>query len=804
MLTPDLAIVAASDAYLAATKTVREEIVGRKLFDVFPDNPADPAASGVRNLRASLDRVLRDRTVDVMPIQKYDIRRPESEGGGFEERYWSPVNSPVFDEAGELAYIIHRVEDVTGFMQLKAAREEDRRTLSETFESEIYLRTKQAADASRQLKEANAELARLYEKTAELDRVKTQFFTNISHELRTPLALIMGPIANLLASSRLEERDRHELEIANQNARQLLKHVNDLLDLSKLEAGKLTLRYVRTDLTQLFCLVCGYFESLAKEKQIAYTVDAADRISAQIDPDKVERALLNLLSNAFKFTPAGGAVRCSLKRDAVASRAVIEVADSGPGIPVEWREAVFERFRQIDGELTRRFEGVGLGLSIARDFVELHGGAISVSGAPEGGALLSLTLPLSAPPGTLVHQHGMDERALSELARPIVDQLHSGGRSQQSESPRDPSRPSILLAEDHREMNRFVREALASDYRVYSAFNGRDAVARAIELRPDAIICDLMMPELSGRDVIEVIRADPALARTPILVMTAKAGEELRVELLQLGASDYLTKPFPVEELRARVGNLVKLKLAAEQDQRLRAELEHSNARLLAANRELEAFSYSVSHDLRAPLRSIAGFGNILLRDYGPRLDARGMDCIRRMSAATERMSRLIDDLLNLSRVSRADFNRQSADLSAVAEAVIQDLRAAEPGRTIRVKIQPGMRACADPRLLRIALDNLLGNAWKFTRNNPDACVEFSMNSRDGESVYSVRDNGAGFDMDYAENLFTPFQRLHKATEFPGAGIGLAIVQRIIHRHGGRIWAEGKPGEGAVFHFTLS
>lgn len=333
-----------------------------------------------------------------MPIQKYDIRRPESEGGGFEERYWSPVNSPVFDEAGELIYIIHRVEDVTGFVRLKAAREEDQRALSETFESEIYLRTKQAADASRQLKEANAELARLYEKTAELDRIKTQFFTNISHELRTPLALIIGPIEKLIASSGLDEQDRRKLEIANQNARQLLKHVNDLLDISKLEAGKLALRYIRTDLTKLVSLVCGYFDSLAKEKQITYTVDAAGPIAADIDPDKVERALLNLLSNAFKFTPAGGAIRCTLKRDAGTSHAVIEVADSGPGIPPQWREAVFERFRQIDDELTRRFEGAGLGLSIARDFVALHGGAIFVSSAPEGGALLTLTLPLSAPP----------------------------------------------------------------------------------------------------------------------------------------------------------------------------------------------------------------------------------------------------------------------------------------------------------------------------------------------------------------------------------------------------------------------
>ena len=805
VLTPQLEIVAASNAYLDATNTKREQILGRGIFDIFPDNPADPAASGVRNLRASLNRVIESKVPDTMPIQKYDIPRPESEGAGFEERFWSPRNSPVFNNNGDLAYIIHRVEDVTSFVRLKASTGSQQQpvdVLTESTEGELYERLRQVAETKRQLKEANTELARLYKRTAELDQIKTNFFTNISHELRTPLALIIGPVERLLSSRGLGEDECRELRVVNRNAHQLLKHVNDLLDLAKLDQNELRLSYSSTDLALLVRLAANNFESLAREKKINFIVQADTPVRSEIDLDKIERALLNLLSNAFKFTPPGGTVRCTLVKDDANQSATIEVADSGPGIPVEWRTAVFERFRQVDAGLTRRFEGTGLGLPIAKEFVELHGGAISISEAPEGGALVSMRLPLRAPEGATVVTHDAEPGSLDKLAKAVVEGLESSGPEYVPPVDGD-SRPLILIAEDNREMNAFVRSTLDSTYRVHSAFNGREAIAKTIELKPDAIVCDIMMPELSGADFLETIRRYRGFDNTPILMITAKTGDELRIELLRNGATDYLIKPFSVDELRARIGNLVKLKLALDQEQKLRSELQQTNSRLEATNRELEAFAYSVSHDLRAPLRSITGFSNILLRDHAPRLDERGIGYIQRMARAADRMGQLIDDLLNLSRVSRSEVKRQPTDLSAIGWSAVRELEAAEPNRRVVVVIEPGLMAKADPRLMRIALDNLFGNAWKFTSRRSEPLIRFSKQVIEGEDVFSISDNGAGFEMEYATNLFTPFQRLHQAHEFPGTGIGLAIVQRIVHRHGGRIWATAKVNEGATFWFTL-
>ncbi|HZQ56182.1 MAG TPA: ATP-binding protein [Bryobacteraceae bacterium] len=805
VLTPKLEIVAVSDAYLEATKTTREEILGRGIFEIFPDNPEDPATSAVRNLRASLNRVLESKVADTMPIQKYDIRRPESEGGGFEERFWSPLNSPVFGENGALTYIIHRVEDVTAFVRLKASVNSQQApidVLTESTEGKLYERLRQVAETKRQLKEANAELARLYKRTAELDRIKTQFFTNISHELRTPLALIIGLTERLLSSRELSKEQRRELRVVNRNAHQLLKHVNDLLDLAKLDQNELSLAYAETDLALLVRLAANNFESLAREKNIHFLIQADTPVRAEIDLDKIERALLNLLSNAFKFTPSGGSVRCTLAKEDGGQAARIEVADSGPGIPVEWREAVFERFRQVDSGLTRRFEGTGLGLPIAKEFVELHRGAISVSEAPEGGALLTMTVPIHAPEGA-TRARGDDESAsLHKLARVAAEEFESN-RFEDSPPPGDNQGPVVLVAEDNVEMNAFIRSSLSSSYRVYPAFDGQEAVAKTVELKPDAIVCDIMMPELSGADFVQIIRQYRGFDNTPILMITAKADDELRLELLRSGATDYLTKPFSVDELRARIRNLVKLKLAVDEEQKLRSELQQSNSRLQAINRELEAFAYSVSHDLRAPLRSITGFGNILLRDYAPRLDEAGVASIQRMCRAADRMGQLIDDLLNLSRVSRSEINRQPTDLSAIALTVVRELETADPHHSAVVVIEPGLTAKADPRLMRIAFENLFGNAWKFTSKTPQPLIKFSKQSIDGEEVFSISDNGAGFDMEYAGNLFTPFQRLHQAHEFPGTGIGLAIVQRIVHRHGGRIWATATVGEGATFWFTL-
>lgn len=232
--------------------------------------------------------------------------------------------------------------------------------------------------------------------------------------------------------------------------------------------------------------------------------------------------------------------------------------------------------------------------------------------------------------------------------------------------------------------------------------------------------------------------------------------------------------------------------------------MARSNAELTVANRELESFSYSVSHDLRAPLRSISGFSTALLEDFGDSLNAEARDYLRRVRLATERMGILIDDLLNLSRLARTKITVGPVDLSNTAKLIAIELQKTQPERLAEFRIEDGLQAVADPHLVRIAFENLLGNAWKFTSKRDRALIELGKAEGNGTPAYFVRDNGAGFDPAYKDHLFGAFQRLHNASDFPGTGVGLATVERIIHRHGGRIWAEGGVEKGATFYFTLS
>jgi PAS domain S-box-containing protein len=258
---------------------------------------------------------------------------------------------------------------------------------------------------------------------------------------------------------------------------------------------------------------------------------------------------------------------------------------------------------------------------------------------------------------------------------------------------------------------------------------------------------------------------------------------------------------FPVEislsPMETEDGTLV-LSAIRDVTERKRTEIA-----LKLANRELEAFSYSVAHDLRAPLRGMSGFAQVLLEDYHDKLDEEGVDCLHEIQRNALRMGALIDALLSLSRVTRSDLSPSTVDLSSIARDVTDKLAFAEPGRQVRADIEDGLHAYIDPPLARTLLENLIGNAWKFTGQSPSARVTIASREWDGMRTFFVADNGAGFDMAHAENLFRPFQRLHTVGEFQGTGIGLATAQRIVHRHDGRIWAEGEVGAGATFYFTL-
>jgi PAS domain S-box-containing protein len=288
------------------------------------------------------------------------------------------------------------------------------------------------------------------------------------------------------------------------------------------------------------------------------------------------------------------------------------------------------------------------------------------------------------------------------------------------------------------------------------------------------------------------------IGKTVELAARKKNGAEFPIEL---ALSSWKTREGTF--FTAILSDITERKRAEESLEQHRSELAESNAELAAANKELETFSYSVSHDLRAPLRSIDGFIQALLEDYAEKFDDNGKNHLLRVRAATRHMGELIDDLLNLSRVTRTEMHREKIDLSAMARSITAELERTQPGRQVKFVIEGGLGTMADPHLLRIVLENLLGNAWKFTSKRASACIEFAKTRRDGATAYFVRDDGAGFDPAHAKRLFGAFQRLHATSEFPGTGVGLATVQRIVHRHGGRVWAEGAVERGATFYFTL-
>ena len=397
-------------------------------------------------------------------------------------------------------------------------------------------------------------------------------------------------------------------------------------------------------------------------------------------------------------------------------------------------------------------------------------------------------------------------------------ELSTGPTDGVADRPTD-DRVNILLVDDQ-PANLVALEAMLEDLgqNLVRAESGREALKRLLNDDFAVILLDVKMPEMDGFETAELIRQRDRSRHTPILFLTAADTSQTQaVRGYAVGAVDYLIKPVVPEFVRSKVAVFVELAKKNEllrrqaallaQSEQAALELAETRAELVRdlehKNRELESFSYAVSHDLRAPLRRIDSFSRAILESQGRRLDDEGRKFLSRVREASQQMAQLIDDVLYLSRVTRSDLRDQDVDLSEVAELVVSRLKEGQPNRRMEVKIRPGVVVTGDGQLLKIALENLLQNAWKFTGHQAEPRIEFGVTQTSGEPTYFIRDNGAGFEMTYAARLFGPFQRLHSQQEFPGNGIGLATVQRIIHRHGGKVWAEGLVGQGATFYFTL-
>ena len=365
-----------------------------------------------------------------------------------------------------------------------------------------------------------------------------------------------------------------------------------------------------------------------------------------------------------------------------------------------------------------------------------------------------------------------------------------------------PAGARLLIVDDEAAHTRALCDTLAIEGYGTAGFESASAAIQVMrEQSFDLLLTDLMMPEMDGVELLrEVQQLDPDIVG---IVMTGHATIDTAVKAMQAGACDYIVKPFRMNQLLPVISRALEARRLRRLNKELERRILQRTRELEAANRDLEAFSYSVSHDLHAPLRSIQGLCDLLAAECGSVISKEGDELLEQIQSSAAHMGHLIEDLLSFARCGRSALELTEVPVKELVGEVLRELTSPDARRPIELSVQDLAPCHADAALLRQVLVNLLSNALKFTGGRETPRIEVGGYSSDGQQVYYVRDNGAGFDMRYAAKLFGVFQRLHSQAEFKGTGVGLSIVQRIVERHGGKVWAEGKPGEGATFHFSL-
>jgi signal transduction histidine kinase len=650
------------------------------------------------------------------------------------------------------------------------------------------------------------------EALAELDRAKTTFFSNVSHEFRTPLTLMLGPVEDILSGNRVEVPPfaKEQLQVVHRNGLRLQKLVNSLLDFSRIEAGRIQASYEPTDLGSLTAELASNFRSACEKAGLQLVVDSPPlQEPVYVDRDMWEKIVLNLLSNAFKFTLQGG-IEVALER--VNEHVELTVRDTGIGIPVEQLPKLFERFHRVEGANGRTQEGSGIGLALVRELVKLHGGDVSVESTYGKGSAFIVTVPFGS--GHLPADRISSPRAIASTAlgaAPFIEEalrwlpgpasigpgtsaaLHEVTRRSQPGG----KRYRILLADDNADMRDYVQRLLSAQYDVTAVADGQAAWHAAQQEVPHLVVTDVMMPGIDGFTLLRQLRVDSRTRDVPVIILSARAGDDARIEGLEAAADDYLTKPFSARELLATVRS--RLELAA-----VRRETEQQ---LKDAAQRKDEFLATLAHELRNPLAPIRN-GLHLMRLAGND-DALVEKARTIMERQVQQMVRLVDDLLDVARISRnkLELRREWLELATVVNSAVETSRPVvdAAGHHLEVSIPPEpVRLYADPVRLAQALSNLLNNAAKYSE--PGRQIWLTAEHQNNQVVLSVRDAGMGIPQDELQHIFGMFVQADHSIENSrgGLGIGLTLVQRIVRMHGGAVEArsEGR-GKGSEFVIRL-
>lgn len=647
-----------------------------------------------------------------------------------------------------------------------------------------------------ELEATSAELAGTLERLREVDRLKSEFFANISHELRTPLTLILSPVEDLLASER-PERERATLSIVRRNAQRLLRLIDDLLDLARLEAGGLRLRVAELDLADLAQRVVEVARPTAERRKLSLRLEPVESTpDVHADPHRMEMVLTNLVSNALKFTPAGGQVRVGVQN--LDGKATVTVTDSGPGIAEEHQERVFERFYQVEGSERRRHGGAGIGLAMARELARLHGGDLQVASTLGQGAAFTLTLRTGLDhfneevlERRRVAAERHPRRRVSDRAIPVPEAGAEAGVEADAQIGReDPPirldrgrRARILVAEDEADLRAFIAAALESEFEVIAATDGADALEKVKAQRPDLVLTDVMMPNVSGTDLCRSIKSEPGLRNLPVVMLTARSGSDSTLEAYAAGADDFVTKPFHTRVLVARIRAQLKLRSLGLQ---LANQARLSTAGTMAAG---------IAHEVKNPVNAVLNAAKLLSRPDGKKV-------------SRERLLGVIQDGASriLGIISALEENVRPAEHDGVTtcavdaglDSSLQLLAYKFGGIEVHKSYHAQRLVVASARQLNQVFLNLLDNAGKAGPRNVWLATE---DVPGGGVRVRVEDDGGGVAPEAAPLLFEPFFTTRAAAD--GTGLGLFLCQRIVDDAGGSLRYEAREGGGARFLIEL-